>query len=246
MLLISSVTEQMFNWSHKMKRAFHRTIAFLAAIIGLTLPFANTAYGSADRRELASGAAADAFRNDSRTPAIGLSLGFAMADFTGDTHPDIAIVELNRFDSLSAEYVIEVRLTEGGGQFLRVRAPFGGLLVTAKDLTGDGNLDLVIRAVRSRAPVAIFLNDGSGHFSAAEPSVFAKALREGNSEQEFATKHFCFCAMLVSPRPSTISLPGGSTRNPQQQSGSLFSATCDVAPHRFVPYGLDRAPPAIA
>jgi hypothetical protein len=228
-----------------MKKALHRTITFLAAIIGLTLPFANGAYGSTDRHELPSGVVAGTFVGDSSTPAIGLSLGFAMADFTGDTHPDVAIVELNGFHSASAEYVIEVRLTEGGGQLLRVRAPFGGLLVTAKDLTGDGNLDLVIREARSRAPVAIFLNDGSGHFSAAERGVFAKALPEAASGQEFTTHHYCFSATLVSPRASTIGFQRESARSSQKQNGSLFIANYDALSQPFLPFGLNRAPPTL-
>jgi hypothetical protein len=230
-----------------MKRTSHRTMPFLVAILGLMLPSAKSAYCSTAThgRESAQAANFNVPRNDWPGPAIGLPLGFAMADFTGDTHPDIAVVELDRFDSQNAEYVVEVRLTEGGGQILRVQAPFGGLLVAVKDLTGDGNLDLVVRAARSRAPVAVFLNDGSGHFSSVGPGIVARALPEAASGREFTTHHLYFGATLVSPRSSTISLNNGSTRNPQKQSGSLFSATRDAAPHRFVPYGLDRAPPAI-
>jgi hypothetical protein len=97
-------------------------------------------------------------------PPMAPALGLTMADFTGDTHPDLATVELEKLDSSSALYWIEIRLTEGGHQVLKLRAPFGGLLITPKDVTGDGNLDLIVRSAKSRAPVALFLNDGSGHF----------------------------------------------------------------------------------
>jgi len=221
-------------------------IILLAVILSLTLSLANRAHGSTERREWTPAGATDSLRNDSPNSTIGLSLGFAMADFTGDTHPDLASVELNGFDSASAQYVIEVRLTEGGGQLLRVRAPFGGLLVTARDLTGDGNLDLVIRAARSRALVAIFLNDGHGHFSATEPSAFTKVLRETTSSQEFSAKHFYFSATLVSLKSYAISWQGGASLSSQVRDGCLFSANRDVTPHPFVPFGLDRAPPTVA
>ncbi len=228
-----------------MKTALHRTVTFLVAILGLILPSAKSAYCSTAtlERELAQGGRSHAPRNDWPGPAIGLPLGFAMADFTGDTHPDIAVVELDRFDSQSAEYVIDVRLTEGGGQTLRVRAPFGGLLVTTKDLTGDGNLDLVVRSARSRVPVAIFLNDGIGHFSAAERGVFAKALPEAASGREFTTHHLYFSATLVSPRTSTIGFHRGSARSPHTQNGSLFIANYDTFSQPVLPFGLNRAPP---
>src|SRR5581483_4604120 len=56
-------------------------------------------------------------------PAVGLT----MADFTGDTHPDLATVELDRVDSSNALYSIQIRLTEGRSQTLTFTAPFGGL-----------------------------------------------------------------------------------------------------------------------
>ena len=230
-----------------MKSPLHQTIALLAVI--LALPLANSARGSAAAHsfESASVAAVDASSIGAPTPAIGLSLGFAMADFTGDTHPDLATVELNRFDSASAQYVIEIQLTEGGHQVLRLTAPAGGLLITPKDVTGDGNLDLVIRAAGSHALVAVFLNDGYGHFSAgAEPAVSARALRDAPSELGFTTEQFRFGATVVSLESYTAECQSGSARNPQQRNGSLFSANCGAPSHSFLPFGLNRAPPTVA
>jgi hypothetical protein len=221
-------------------------MTLLAFVLGLTLSAANNAYGSASQRDLAYSTATDALRIVSPAPSIGLSLGFAMADFTGDTHPDVATVELNGFNSVSARYVIDVRLSEGGGQLLRLTAPFGGLLITPRDLTGDGNLDLVIRAARSGVAVTVFLNDGRGHFTAAEPSAFRNVLPGTTPEQKFATEHFYFSATLVSPRSNTIRGQTGATRNPDAQQVSLVPANSRVTPHPFLPFGLDRAPPIVA
>jgi hypothetical protein len=229
-----------------MKRLSHRTITFLAVGIGLTLVFADSGYCSAHRTTLLSGPAADRIRSDSRTPAIGLSLGFAMADFTGDTNPDVATVELSGFDAVSALYVVNIQLSEGGQQCLRVTAPFGGLLIATTDLTGDGNLDIVIRSARSHAPVAVFLNDGHGHFFAAELSIFTTVLRQEASEQKVATEHYYLNATLVFPRPNTISRPDGATRNPNTQEVSLVPGNRHVPSHPFLTFGLDRAPPTVA
>jgi len=230
-----------------MKSPLHQTIALLAVI--LALPLVNGARGSVAVHsfEPASVATADASPSGTPTPAIGLSLGFAMADFTGDTHPDLATVELNRFDSASVQYLIEIQLTEGGHQVLRLTAPFGGLLITPKDVTGDGSLDLIIRAAKSHVTVAVFLNDGFGHFSAAaQPAAFARALREVPSELGFTTEQFRFGATVVSSESYTAECQGGSARNPQEQEGSLFSADCSAPFHSFLPFGSNRAPPAVA
>jgi hypothetical protein len=231
-----------------MKSALRTTIILLIATLGLALALANGARtGPAARdRGSASSVAKDILPGVLVTPEPGLSVGFAMADFTGDTHPDLATVELNRLDSASARYVIAVQLSEGGHQLLQLTAPFGGLLITAKDVTGDGNMDLVIRAARSGAPVTIFLNDGHGHFTEAEPSAFASVLPETAPGQRLATEHFYFSATLVSPRSKTIRCQAGATRNPHAQGVSLVSASRYVPSHPFLPFNLDRAPPTAA
>jgi hypothetical protein len=169
-----------------------------------------------------------------------------MADFTGDTHPDLATVELKGFDSVRAQYVIDVRFSEGGRQFLRMKAPFGGLLIAAKDVTGDGSLDLVIRAARSGIPITVFLNDGHGHFTAAEPSTFSNILPDTIPSQKFATERFYFSATLVSPRSNTIRCQSAATRNSEAQKVSLVPANHYVPLHPFLPFCLDRAPPTTA
>jgi hypothetical protein len=189
-------------------------------------------------------ALADIVPSSSQEPVRGLSLGFAMADFTGDTHPDLATVELDQFDSGSARYVIEIRLTEGGHQFLGLVAPLGGLLITPKDVTGDGNLDLVVRLAESHLLVAIFLNDGHGHFESAPPFAFAKLLRDANSEQDFAPEHFSFSAALVSPKSHPTSGQTQALRRRQKQGAGLLPVTCGTPSNSYLTFGLNRAPPA--
>jgi len=180
-------------------------------------------------------------------PTMGLSMGFAMADFTGDTHPDLATVEFSGFDSARAQYVVEIRLSEGGYQFLPLTAPFGGLLITPKDVTGDGNLDLIVRDAKSQVPVAVFLNDGSGHFSpAAEPASFARSLPEAPSEIAFTTEQIYFGSMVVSPASCAADHQAGSASGPQAKEASLFSVYNGVPSQSVLPFGLNRAPPSVA
>jgi hypothetical protein len=230
----------------RMKCTPRGAITLLAVILSFTLPLANGAYGSVTEREPASAALVEAWATDSHTSTIGLSLGFAVADFTGDTHPDLATVELSGFNSGNALYVIDIRFSEGGRHFLQLTAPFGGLLITPTDVTGDGSMDLVIRAAWSGVPVAVFLNDGRGYFSPIEPTAFTKTLRGPAPKQNFATQHFYVSATLVSPRSNTLSCQSKSVRNPQEQSGSSLSATSDAPFHIFPPFGSNRAPPAVA
>jgi hypothetical protein len=170
-----------------------------------------------------------------------------MADFTGDNNPDLATIELDRLDSSNAQYSIQIRLTEGGRQSLTLTGPFGGLLVTPKDVTGDGTLDLVVRSASSRRPVAIFLNDGCGHFfQAPEPAAFARAIQGTSSSTSLNTEQIDFGATVVYSESYAAGFRRGFLRSPQAQNDSIFFAGCGAPLHSFLRFGLNRAPPAVA
>lgn len=199
------------------------------------------------KRESADASAKGVSLDNSPKPTTGLSMGFAMADFTGDTHPDSATVEFNGFDSARAQYVVEIRLSEGGYQFLPLTAPFGGLLITPKDVTGDGNLDLIVRDAKSQVPVAVFLNDGSGHFSpAAEPGSFVRALPEAPSGFRFTTERMRFDSMFVSPTSCAAEHQSGSASKPQAKDASILPVNNGAPSHSAPLFGLNRAPPSVA
>jgi hypothetical protein len=192
------------------------------------------------------GAAAAVLTTGTFAPPMAPALGLTMADFTGDTHPDLATVELEKLDSFSAHYWIEIQLTEGGHQILSLAAPFGGLLITPRNVTGDGNLDLVVRSAKSHAPVALFLNDGSGHFSRADIAVFANALHDGSSQFSFTTRQTYLGATLACLESYTAKCPTESPRYLREQKGSLLSANYPAASQPFLSFGANRAPPSLA
>jgi hypothetical protein len=183
---------------------------------------------------------------DLSVPVGAVPLGLAMADFTGDSHPDLATLELDRLDSSHAHYVIEIQLTEGGRQSLKLTAPARSLVVTPMDVTGDGTLDLVVRSVGSKVPVAVFLNDGCGHFSANNSARFANAIREIPSGPDFGASQMRFeCAPLA-----RASYAAGSQEKPRcfphDYSGSHFFPYHGAPAELFLPLQAGRAPPAAA
>jgi hypothetical protein len=189
---------------------------------------------------------AKVFRTGAPVPAPGLAMGMAMADFTGDTHPDSAIVEVNRLDSLLADYWIEIRLTEGSQQFLQLAAPFGGLLIVPKDVTGDGNLDLIVRSAKTRAVVAVFLNDGNGHFSRADTKAFAQGIPDGYLQSAFRAQEASgptTVAYVESHGAECLRQSFGYLR--EQQSHFLTSNKPAVS-QLFLSFGANRAPPSLA
>jgi len=247
-----------------MTRTLHKAIAALVLLTGALTPMqcrardaksTNTAAAVSEtsllRGDLTAptvpvfgcGAAATIWWGDIHDSSNGIPVGLAVADFTGDSHPDLATIKLDQFDSSNAEYLIEIQLTEGGHQFLRLTAPQRGLFITPKDVTGDGTLDLVVRAVGFQSPVAVFLNDGCGHFSAREPSPFAHAIREVPTKSQFTSIRFFLGAPAFAQGSYPIACQDESLR-PLQLQRSFLYAGGDLALRRIdSSFGSNRAPP---
>jgi hypothetical protein len=101
-----------------------------------------------------------------------LILHFAIADWDGDRKPDVAFVETADGRSSPSNYSIRVRLSGGLESAIGVSAPSGGLRLTARDVNGDDNVDLVVRAVFDAHFLTVLLSDGHGHFSVAKPGSY--------------------------------------------------------------------------
>lgn len=201
-------------------------------------PFGLSVHGSA-RTLLFSKTLSSSF---SKAP----SMGFTVADFTGDTHPDLATVELNRLDSSSAQYWIAVRLSEGTSQILTLTAPFESLEITARDVTGDGNLDLVVRTARSWAPVALFLNDGSGHFFASSVSAFANAFRNESSHFQLTASRYSYEPTMGCTESHAAEFQIAVLSALPQKTSSRPPASFGLPLSPFLSWGSNRAPPATA
>ena len=111
----------------------------------------------------------------------GSNLAFAIADLDGDLHPDIVTIQAVTNNSRTSNYSIQLRLSAIGQHSIQLVAPTGGLQIEARDVDGDHTIDLVIRTAWFKLPVAIFLNDGHGGFSRAEPAAFPDAFAESNA-----------------------------------------------------------------
>jgi hypothetical protein len=113
---------------------------------------------------------------------VGRGLPYAIADFDGDIRPDVATVESADYKtSGTTRYRIQLRLSQAGQKSIQLLAPSGGLVLEVRDVNGDHSPDLVLATAWKRQPVAIYLNDGHGQFSRAEPNTFRSAFNSSNS-----------------------------------------------------------------
>jgi hypothetical protein len=114
--------------------------------------------------------------------AIGPGPQFAIADFDGDLRPDLARVQAGSTSSGSTSYWIQLRFSAVGQQSIRLLGPAGGLRIEARDVNGDHAVDLVLATAWFNRPVAVFLNNGHGGFSRAEPAAFPGAFSESKTK----------------------------------------------------------------
>lgn len=103
---------------------------------------------------------------------------FAIANLDGDELPDLASVEMDRANGLATSYRIRVQLSAWPESAIGVVGPLGGLRISAADVNGDDQVDLVVRTTQKSTLIAVLLNDGSGHFRKAELASYPELQQE--------------------------------------------------------------------
>jgi hypothetical protein len=106
---------------------------------------------------------------------------FAIGDFDGDNKPDLATVQVDPDSRQLTRYSIQLQLTLGTKTPIALTAPFGGLLLSVKDVNGDSTLDLVVRTALDARLVAVLVNDGYGNFTVAAEGSFPELTAVGIS-----------------------------------------------------------------
>jgi len=103
--------------------------------------------------------------------------GGVIADLDGDGRPDFAIVRAEGWDSKGLRYRIELQLTRGvSPSSFSVSAEKGGLRLIPRDVDGYGDLDLVVMSAWALAPVGVWINNGHGQFTRADPTAYPRAI----------------------------------------------------------------------
>jgi hypothetical protein len=185
-------------------------------------------------------AAADA--PSGHAASFGPNLSFSVADFDGDSKPDLASVQTEKSDSARTDYRIQLQLSAAGRQTFQIVAPMGGLQIASRDVNGDHALDLVLTTWLGQ-PVAILLNDGHGTFSRVDPDAFPEALSESKTIWGSTSDH-AIDAVGVPPQ-SREDICSETELFLHLRSHSRFAAASDsrfgIGP--FLISHLGRAPP---
>jgi len=190
-----------------------------------------------------SAAAGADVQNASASP-VGPGPQFAIADFDGDFHADLASIQSGSNNSGSTSYWIQLQLSAVGRQSIRVVAPAGGLRIEARDVNGDHAVDLVLATAWFNQPVAIFLNNGQGGFSRAEPAAFPGAF-SGSKTQWACVSHPTTEAVGISPQSGDgIGPKASGLFHGRSPASSIPPSRAGFLVHAFLISHAGRAPPS--
>lgn len=107
------------------------------------------------------------------TAAAPFGWAAVVADFDRDGWPDAAVADRN--GQHGSRYRLTIETARGQTQSVDFVSTLRAFHVVASDVDGDRDLDLLALTPLDADPVALWLNDGSGHFASA-PASTAEAL----------------------------------------------------------------------
>jgi hypothetical protein len=168
---------------------------------------------------------------------------FAIADFDGDSRPDLATVEIGQIGPTRARYWIEFQLSTGAQQMIGVNAPVGGLNITSRDVDGDQVLDLIVTTAWLNQPVAVLLNDGHGNFTLASPSAFPAIVWSAEKMFRLAPLDVQDAAVAAL---SSVSGDCAFNEHTSEAAAAPDLLPSEISPHHAFPLPisvLGRAPP---
>jgi hypothetical protein len=172
---------------------------------------------------------------------------FAIADFDGDSRPDLATVQAGQSGSSDVRYWIRFQLSTGMHQIVGITAPTGGLQIASRDVNGDNFVDLVVTTAWTNRPVAVLLNDGRGDFTRSDPSAFPASIWTLERCWTRTVDEIRDAVVLPLARSFSGDCEGGSSASsPRSAIGVLAPWVSGNSSFSSIVPFLGRAPPALA
>jgi hypothetical protein len=213
-----------------LRKAAGFALVFLCALL---------CFGSGGKAAVVSPAAVAAYSHTK------LSSRFAIADFDGDSRPDLATVEIGQTGASRARYWIGFQLSTGAPQRIGVSAPIGGLDIVSRDVNGDHSLDLIVTTTWLNRPVAVLLNDGHGNFTLTDPAAFPTLVWSAEKIWNVGRLDVTDTAIAVLPRAGGDCSPTDRISEPSAVREPLAAELARHQAFHLTTSALGRAPPFV-
>jgi hypothetical protein len=106
---------------------------------------------------------------------------WVLADFDGDNQIDVVTSRAERLPDHQYSHKVSLKLSGSPSTSFTFRDRYPSVELNSLDVDGDHDRDIIIRKTGSAEPLAVWLNDGSGHFLQGDLERFRAALEEHRS-----------------------------------------------------------------
>jgi hypothetical protein len=135
--------------------------------------------------------------------------GWALADFDGDSQIDLATATSGRHDARGYAHEVSLKLSGVPPSSFIFRDRFANVQLSARDMDGDDDRDLLILEASSMQPVGIWLNDGAGHFEEGNLADFRDVLQT-RVPSYFECPSQVNCSLAISVQPVLLRIVAAS------------------------------------
>jgi hypothetical protein len=165
-----------------------------------------------------------------------------VADLNRDSKPDIVVADHLAGSAGGYVYRLEFTISGQAAHGITFESRYDAITISVADVDHDDDLDLVVGTPLSGEPIAVWLNDGQGRFTAGD-------VRQVPAIQPFQSLDatqlpFHFDVFEWSPRRADHALPAVYRATPTG-SGRRFALLCRYVPRSQLPrfQTSPRAPP---
>lgn len=103
---------------------------------------------------------------------------WVLADFDGDSQIDVVTSRAQRLPDHEYSHEVSLKLSGSPSTSFTFRNRYPSVQLNSLDIDGDHDRDIVIRETGTSEPLAVWLNDGSGHFLQGDLEHFRAVLEE--------------------------------------------------------------------
>jgi hypothetical protein len=106
---------------------------------------------------------------------------WVLGDFDGDSQIDVVTSRAERLPGHEYSHEVSFKLSGSPSTSFTFRDHYPSVELNSRDIDGDHDRDIIIRETGTSEPLAVWLNDGSGHFLQGDLEHFRAVLEEHHS-----------------------------------------------------------------
>jgi len=104
-----------------------------------------------------------------------------LGDFDGDSQIDVVTSRAERLSGHEYSHEVSLKLSGSSSTSFTFRDHYPSVELNSLDIDGDHDRDIIIRETGTSEPLAVWLNDGSGHFMQGDLERFRALLERRHS-----------------------------------------------------------------